>query len=151
MPKYFATRGQGIKQQHRRIVILSMIAIIIRELLLFTGNLMAGLSVHVINLQMIIISMFMNGDDGSVLDRQVLQSLFAAVAAQNHRCGDAVPLHCGAVLVCRTAYMLYIPENRKSAVCNGDTRHGQCSSLRIATPYTIVLNRQMCGGKPRYL
>ena len=57
-----------------------MIAIIIRELLLFTGNLMAGLSVHVINLQMIIISMFMNGDDGSVLDRQVLQSLFAAVA-----------------------------------------------------------------------
>ncbi len=56
-----------------------MIAIIIRELLLFTGNLMAGLSVHVINLQ-IIISMFMNGDDGSVLDRQVLQSLFAAVA-----------------------------------------------------------------------
>ncbi|MCD6145985.1 MAG: hypothetical protein J7J03_06260 [Methanosarcinales archaeon] len=58
-----------------------MIAIIIRELLLFTGNLMAGLSVHVINLQMIIISMFMNGDDGSVLDRQVLQSLFAAVAA----------------------------------------------------------------------
>jgi|GEM_PF-6186968 len=42
---------------------------------------MAGLSVHVINLQMIIISMFMNGDDGSVLDRQVLQSLFAAVAA----------------------------------------------------------------------
>jgi len=62
-------------------VILSVIAIIIRELLLFTGNLMAGLSVHVINLQMIIISMFMNGDDGSVLDRQVLQSLFAAVAA----------------------------------------------------------------------
>jgi len=43
---------------------------------------MAGLSVHVINLQMIIISMFMNGDDGSVLDRQVLQSLFAAVATQ---------------------------------------------------------------------
>lgn len=62
-------------------MILSVIAIIIRELLLFTGNLMAGLSVHVINLQMIIISMFMNGDDGSVLDRQVLQSLFAAVAA----------------------------------------------------------------------
>ena len=61
-------------------MILSVIAIIIRELLLFTGNLMAGLSVHVINLQMIIISMFMNGDDGSVLDRQVLQSLFAAVA-----------------------------------------------------------------------
>jgi len=62
---------------HHRVMILSMIAIITGELLIFIGNGTAGMVVHVINLQMILISMFMAGKkaDQVVLDKQILQAL----------------------------------------------------------------------------
>jgi len=62
---------------HHRIMIISMIAITIGELLIFLGNMSAGVAVHIINLQVIIVSMFIQSKetDRVVLDKQILQSL----------------------------------------------------------------------------
>ena len=62
---------------HHKVMIISMIAIVTGELLIFIGNGTAGMAVHVINLQMILISMFTPGEkaDQVVLDKQILQAL----------------------------------------------------------------------------
>lgn len=62
---------------HRRIAIVSMIMIALGELLLFTGNATLGVVVHILNLQMIVVSMFLRDEETSraVLDKQILQSL----------------------------------------------------------------------------
>jgi len=58
-------------------MIVSMIATIAGELLIFIGNGTAGMVVHVINLQVILISMFARGKkaDQVLLDKQILQAL----------------------------------------------------------------------------
>jgi membrane protease YdiL (CAAX protease family) len=62
---------------HHRIAIASMIMIALGELLLFTGNVTPGVAVHILNLQMIIVSMFIRAEETSrtVPDKQILQSL----------------------------------------------------------------------------
>jgi len=58
---------------HHRVMIVSMIATIAGELLIFIGNGTAGMVVHVINLQVILISMFARGKkaDQVLLDKQL--------------------------------------------------------------------------------
>ena len=62
---------------HHRIAIISMIMIALGELLIFSGNATLGVAVHILNLQMIIVSMFIRAEETSrtVLDKQILQSL----------------------------------------------------------------------------
>jgi len=62
---------------HQRIASVSMILIAFGELLLFTGNATLGVAVHILNLQTIIVSMFIRAEETSqtVLDKQILQSL----------------------------------------------------------------------------
>ncbi len=62
---------------HHGIAIVSMIMIALGELLLFSGNVTLGVAVHILNLQMIIVSMFIRAEETSrtVLDKQILQSL----------------------------------------------------------------------------
>ncbi len=62
---------------HHRIAVVSMIMIALGELLIFTGSATPGVVVHILNLQMIIVSMFIRGKETSrtVLDKQILQSL----------------------------------------------------------------------------
>jgi membrane protease YdiL (CAAX protease family) len=62
---------------HHRIAVISMIMIALGELLIFTGNATLGMAVHILNLQMIIVSMFIRAEETSrtVLDKQILQSL----------------------------------------------------------------------------
>nr|QNO49300.1 hypothetical protein ANJBEOKM_00040 [Methanosarcinales archaeon ANME-2c ERB4] len=62
---------------HHRIAVISMIMIALGELLIFSGNATLGVAVHILNLQMIIVSMFIKGEetDQIVLDKQILQSL----------------------------------------------------------------------------
>jgi len=62
---------------HHRIAIVSMIMIALGELLIFSGNATLGVAVHILNLQMIIVSMFIRAEETSrtVLDKQILQSL----------------------------------------------------------------------------
>jgi len=62
---------------HHRIAVVSMIMIALGELLIFTGNVTLGVTVHILNLQMIIVSMFIKGGetDQIVLDKQILQAL----------------------------------------------------------------------------
>ena len=62
---------------HHIIAIISMIAIVVGELFIFSGNMTAGVVVHIINLQAIIVSMFIKSKetDRVVLDKQILQSL----------------------------------------------------------------------------
>lgn len=62
---------------HHRIAVVSMIMIALGELLIFTGNIALGAAVHILNLHMIIVSMFISGEetDRIVLDKQILQAL----------------------------------------------------------------------------
>ena len=62
---------------HHGIASVSMIMIALGELLMFTGNVTPGVVVHILNLQMIIVSMFIRAEETSrtVLDKQILQSL----------------------------------------------------------------------------
>ncbi|MCD6208101.1 MAG: CPBP family intramembrane metalloprotease [Methanosarcinales archaeon] len=66
-----------IARIHHAIAILSVIAIVAGELLVFSGYITAGVAVHIINLQMIIVSMFVKREDTdqTVSDKRVLQSL----------------------------------------------------------------------------
>ena len=62
---------------HHRIAVVTMIMIALGELLIFTGNVTLGMVVHILNLQAIIVSMFIRGGetDQIVLDKQILQAL----------------------------------------------------------------------------
>ena len=62
---------------HHRITIISMIAIVAGELLIFSGDIAAGVVVHIMNLQVILTSMFIKGEktDRVVMNKQILQAL----------------------------------------------------------------------------